>query len=579
MKKKISILLASILTMSLVSCGTNTNGNDDNKEQEITNTVDKSEKDTTLIKTKYGQMQGMLLNEDKTIAWYGVPYAKAPVGELRFRAPQTCEAYEGIYDATQMKDDAIQINYEGKITGSEDCLNMNIYRPNTDKENLPILVFMHGGGNYSGTSSDLIGDTLAVNANAIVVSINYRLGLLGWINLQSLKNVTGEQSGNLALLDAAKALEWINENADVLGGDKNNITIAGQSAGGRDAMAAIISPVFDGLFDKAIIISGGMTTASPEDGEQYVHKALASTLVNKGFISQEEESDNWFANTSDDEIYNFLMSLTAEELTECVANPNIRMGSFPHLFTDGITLPVDGFDAISKGNYAKVPTMVMSCKSEFAMFALTDGYFRGAIFSGALAEDENLSEVAIAAKKYGSDLYASFNAERIAELLVEQEGQPNVYASRFSWGDNPEVAGDFYSKYIGATHGADMSFINGSGMFFLATTSPEEVYSEANKAGREALSLNIQKYIGNFMKNGDPNGDGLGLWGSWNNADNTDKIMILDANNDNDISHMSDEYIKTTDVYNAMKNECSSEVYDILQNNLLKGRFFDETVN
>ena len=195
------------------------------------------------------------------------------------------------------------------IIGSEDCLNLDIYRPNTDETNLPVLLFIHGGNNQTGTSSEIDARKLAVNANCIVVSINYRLGALGFNSLPALK--TGdinEDSGNYTLLDIAKSLDWINENIEAFGGNPNNITASGFSAGDRDIMAMLISPIFEGKFQKAIAFSGGMTISDPEESAQIIAKAIAPLVIEDNVKETEEDAYNWLL-TDDTEVKYYLYSL------------------------------------------------------------------------------------------------------------------------------------------------------------------------------------------------------------------------------------------------------------------------------
>ena len=233
----------------------------------------------TLQNTKYGKVQGYQENEGKTLIWKGIPYAKAPVAELRWKAPIDPDSWTNILDATKDGNMGIQLA-NGKIAGSEDCLNLDIYRPNTNETNLPVMVYIHGGNNQTGTSTEISPKKLAVNSNCIVVSVNYRLGALGFNSLPALKTGNkNESSGNYTLLDISKSLDWIRDNINSFGGDYKNITASGFSAGGRDVMAMLISPIFKGQFQKAISFSGGMTTADPEDSTKVIAKAIAPLVV------------------------------------------------------------------------------------------------------------------------------------------------------------------------------------------------------------------------------------------------------------------------------------------------------------
>lgn len=527
----------------------------------------------TLRTTTDGQIEGVSINEEKVLAWYGVPYAQAPIGELRWKEPQPNTAWEGVLETKEMPIGAIQKNVQsGSVIGEEDCLKMNIYRPNTEETNLPIMVFVHGGGNQNGSSSSLVGDKLAIETNAIIISIDYRVGVLGFVSLEALRTGNpNEDSGNFGLLDIAQSLRWVKENAHVFGGDANNVTLSGQSAGGRDVLAAMISPEFEGLFDKAIAISGGMTTSTLEEGEVVANQQLAAILVQREVVEDIDSGIQWIETSTKDEVQEVMYSLTNEELASFYADAGIRLAPFPQLYLDGTVLPENGFESFATGDYHQVPLMLTSCESEFSMFGLVDPALVQNFFSRDLSSQHDL---AIASKIYGSQLYASFNTDRIAERVVENTTQPTVYVSRFAWGEDAEVSNEFYATYVGATHGADMDFINGQYTSWLdALAGP--IYTDENLVGREALSLQMQHYLGNFMRSGNPNGEGLPEWTGWTNNESEMNIMVLDANQTEATSVMKNIRIDENSVWQAIESEVNSEVANQLLNSILKGRFFD----
>ena len=196
----------------------------------------------TIRQTAYGAVKGA--ENDGVLTWKGVPYGGDTSGEHRFKAPIDPEKWKGERDATKSGQVALQSSTDGVI-GSENALNLDIYRPKSDKKKLPVLVYIHGGNNHSGKSEELSGVSFVKNHDAIFVSINYRLGVLGFNPLPSLKTGSDEEnSGNYTLLDIAKSLDWVRHNIEEFGGDSKNVTISGFSAGGRDVMAMLISPIF-----------------------------------------------------------------------------------------------------------------------------------------------------------------------------------------------------------------------------------------------------------------------------------------------------------------------------------------------
>ena len=218
--------------------------------------------------TRLGTVMGIDNSEASGIyAWLGIPYAKPPVGALRWMPPVDAAAWSGVRPAQQFGASCAQVgsifgpaqdNAYGlsvrdsfnKPVGSEDCLTLNIWRPSTTDTKLPVIVYIHGGSNISGYTADPTynGETLATKAHSVVVTVNYRLGLLGWLNLAQLK--TGEvlaDSGNFATLDQIRALKFVNANIDAFGGDPGNVTVMGESAGAANTWAMLVSPLTESL--------------------------------------------------------------------------------------------------------------------------------------------------------------------------------------------------------------------------------------------------------------------------------------------------------------------------------------------
>lgn len=532
-----------------------------------------------LKQTKYGPIQGKLDAETGTYSWLGVPYAAKPVGELRWRAPQEPKPWASTLKTQEFANSSLQLS-GGKTVGSEDSLYLNIWRPDTDSSNLPVMVFLHGGGNMTGSGKDFVGDQLARNTNSIIITVNYRLGALGFFKHEAL--ATGDSlddSGNYGLLDAIRALEWVRDNIEVFGGDPDNVTLSGQSAGGRDVLALLISPLSEGLFQRAIAFSGGMTTSAPEEGEAKSNEVLARLLVEDGKAASIKDAQAWIAKAEKEELAKYLREQPADRLVQLFGSTAIRMEPFPHLFRDGAVIPKEGFEAIKKGNYKKVPVMLGSLETEFSAFSFTDPYFASAISDGTIFTDSAKAEQYTAALKYGSELYAGFNAERVAEALTMHADQPPVYAYRFAWGVQPGVISDKLRQLIGAPHGADMDFYTGHAAG-IAAYFPEGYFSEENKPGRDELSKAMAAYLKYFLYNGAPdNGgsDSLVTWTPWNSEAGKAKILRLDASKTRADINMSSEYYEgKTRVVERMKEEITEEAFEVLVNNILNGRFFWE---
>lgn len=519
----------------------------------------------TLQNTKYGKVQGYQENEGKTLMWKGIPYAKAPVGELRWKAPVNQDSWTGTLDATKSGNIGIQLS-GGKIAGSEDCLNLDIYRPNTSQTDLPVLFYIHGGNNQIGASEELSAKKLAVNVNCVVVSINYRIGVLGFNSLPALK--TGdknEDSGNYALLDISKSLDWVKDNIKSFGGDPKNITASGFSAGGRDVMAMLISPIFKGQFQKVISFSGGMTTADPEDSAKVIAKSIAPLVVEDKVKATEDEAYKWLQ-TDAKEVKDYLYSLSADRLAKLMANAGIRMNAFPHLYTDGTVLPKEGFDT---RKYNDVPVIMLTGSKEFSLFARYDKKFVGIDDNNIINDSEKNKEYRFAVD-YGSRLYELFNTQESAQkMLPNYKGA--IYTCDIEWGSNKDIVGEKMAEIFGSNHGIFMPLltdeVNG---FYLQ-------YKDAfNNAGVKDLSAKFNKYISNFLWNGNPNGKDLVEWKSWGGINYGPTQLIFDADKDKANIKMSTDRIDYDEVLKEMERDTSisKEEKEQLVKEVLNGRWF-----
>jgi para-nitrobenzyl esterase len=213
----------------------------------------------TLVDTNAGAVQGFI--EDGVAEFRGIPYAAPPVGNLRWRPPVSHASWSGVRDATQFGNICLQITTLGPFAGpanaNEDCLYLNVYSPNVhpaSNELLPVLVWIHGGGNVDGGSNDYDGSKLATQGHIVVVTINYRLGLLGFMSHPAI-DAEGHLFSNYGILDQQAALQWVQKNIRAFGGDKSNVTLGGQSAGSVDTESNVISPLAKGLFHRGIFES------------------------------------------------------------------------------------------------------------------------------------------------------------------------------------------------------------------------------------------------------------------------------------------------------------------------------------
>jgi para-nitrobenzyl esterase len=235
----------------------------------------------SVVQTDNGALRG--ISRTRYDAWLGIPYAAAPVGDLRWKAPQPAADWAGVRDATRFGNRCVQgtgwdPGYEQNTT-TEDCLYLNVYVPHGSwsahrTRNRPVFVWIHGGGFTGGAGQDTDPRKYVAASNSVYVTINYRLGALGFLNLPQLRQ-EGRGAGSYGLLDQQAALRWVQRNIGRFGGDRRNVTIAGQSAGGSSVCDQMASPTARGLFQRAIIQSGGCAMVSQADadtaGQAYVN--------------------------------------------------------------------------------------------------------------------------------------------------------------------------------------------------------------------------------------------------------------------------------------------------------------------
>jgi para-nitrobenzyl esterase len=378
-----------------------------------------------IISTKNGKIKG--IKEGNVLAWLGVPYAQPPVGELRWKSPQSLKGWEGILDTVQFKNKAVQM-VDSRILGEEDCLYLNIWRPNSTERKLPVLVYVHGGGNLIGAGQEFKGDLIAQNTNSIIISINYRLGPMGWFMHECLKtNDPLDDSGNYGLLDIIKSLEWVQENIYSFGGDANNVTLIGLSAGARNILVTLISPLAQGMFHKAIILSGGMTLADPMQGIDFSNNLMNQLVIMDGIAADESQAQAWLNRQTPRKLKSYLMEKCASDFTSLIGKTSIKMDPFPHLFKDGYVIPEEGFELFNSGKYHKVPIILGATASEFAGFMMGDPYWGNSTTDETLFGDQKQLQLYKDAVYYGSKLYAEFNLDKVANILVNVKDQPEVF--------------------------------------------------------------------------------------------------------------------------------------------------------
>ena len=510
-----------------------------------------------------------------TYYWKGVPFAKAPVGALRWRAPVAPEAWSGIRPAAIFGNACLQIGrifspglnntYDatigtnlGKPVGSEDCLFVNIWRPATAEKNLPVLLFIHGGSNISGYTADPLydGAKLARTANAVVITASYRLGILGFLNIPQLKpgGTQGDDSGNFALLDNMAALRFIADNVSNFGGDPGNVTLSGESAGATNLLSVMTSPMAKGLFHKAFEMSGGISLAtnlppgtlpslSPASASLAQGAAiLEKLLVADGTAADATAAKAYIATRTPAQIAEYLRAQDGGALLGKVAAAGL--GSVAPI-PDGTVIPTDPIGAIAADRYVKVPMLAGNTRDEGKLFASLLGTI-GFPTSGWIVNDAQrfslmfnfdpdaaptltvndiIDPFYLPVDKAGTGYNAAtalitkglFEANRDNLLDTMKTRQSNIWHYRLDWSQEASPWNDVY----GASHAFDLPFVFGN---FGPSVLSSSIGGKANEKGRLALSKAVMASIGAFMRKGDPNTPELGAtWAPWPSQ------LLLDA--------------------------------------------------
>jgi len=553
----VSLLLAAALVTS--GCG----GNDD---------------DPTVRSTAYGRVQG---SDDSaksgTYAWKGVPFAKAPTGALRWKAPADPDSWTDTKAATQFASACVQYGriygpganntYDATIAttlnqtlGSEDCLYLNIWRPASDEGSLPVILFIHGGSNVSGYTADPVydGAALAKAANAVVVTANYRLGIFGWLNVPQLKEGVNaaDDSGNFATLDNIKALQFINRNIASFGGDAGNVTVMGQSAGAINVYALLTSPLLVNaspkLMHRAMPMSGGISLASnlPAGSLPTLNPAstalaqgnalLHNLVIGDGLATDTTGAQAFVATQTSAQIAAYLRAKSPGTLLTTLLSKLAALGlagSGP--IPEGTVLPVDPVAAINAGNYLKVPVLASNTRDEAKLFptflALSPAL--GGV-SGRLVSDATLfttqfsynpnAAPTVTVEQWIPALYlpvttpvTGFNARTdLLNAIFFGASRDNVMSALKS-----QQANVWYYRFdwdeepapwndiYGAAHAFDLAFVFGN---FGPSLFSNVMNSTANSAGRLDLSGAMISTVAAFARSGDPNNAALGVtWTAW----------------------------------------------------------------
>ncbi len=531
--------------------------------------------DALVIRTDTGLVRGTNMGEYAR-AWLGIPYGKPPFGPLRWKAPQAPEPWKGTLSCEQ------PAKRKRERGGVEDRLYLNVWRPQSDEQNLPVLVDVHGGGNMGYDGMANIMRTVAHKANCVVVTMNYRIGVYGWFTHPALR--TGKpgdelnDSGNFGLLDIIHALRWVRRNIEAFGGDPGNVTLSGESSGASNVSFLLHSELAAPLFHKAFMSSAYPFAAPHSRGDKAAETALINMLVYSKTAADRKAAQALRKKMSQKQVAGFLRSRDHRTLYAGYRRPdgkgmmdwgdldqdNIptkyrRRGKpeFCYGYADGhvVSKLVD----FTEGNWFPKPVMIGTTRDENKYFHYS--HFK-AVFDNAMKKKMPLDEAITAGLegqarvKYASvaefkrgwnfinrmttGLFHRFGAHDPARAMVRSQDRHPVYVFRFDYGsgmhDLKYPRQENFEFFLGASHSFELPFF-----FDWMDVEPprwvrwqKEQWNEANYTGRKALAGAMSAHLKDFLHSPDgrlKNASGNPItWQPWTRTD--EGFIVFDADAD-----------------------------------------------
>ncbi len=468
------------------------------------------------IETSSGIIEGY--KKGRVLYWEDIPYAKPPIDELRWKAPRTINNSKKIIlpkennYCVQRPSSLGGPGGEGLYVGTEDCLYLDISAPARKKsELLPVMFWIHGGGNTSGLKDLYDFNKMVKKHNVIVVRINYRLGPFGWFYHPSIQDLQTDidKTSNFGTLDIIAALNWVKRNIIHFGGDPDNVTIFGESAGGHNVLSLLVSNKAKGLFHKAISMSGYTTTISPQDAYKQNKKSSTSSHTSseiiKKIIRELDEGKETYLNK---EIRDILLNLTTEDFFKHYANRE-TYEEIPLLMSDIIVIPQMGLRAAlyEKDFVNKVPTIAGSNRDEVKLWLATAEYFVELKYSpvGSVLKIPNV-------RLKDKEAFEAFNYYRSSAWKIRgvdvplkglhTAGNNDLYAYRYDWDDHRRYVVADFKELIGAAHATEIPLLAGNAKLVGGYPLSDLIYP----AGKSKfyLSRNMMRFWANFAKYGEP---------------------------------------------------------------------------
>ena len=518
--------------------------------------------DDNSVSTSSGVVKGV--EKRNIIIYEDIPYAKPPVGYLRWKAPRRITVPVEI--APKENNFCIQrpsnlggADGEGPYVGTEDCLYLDITVPKKQNEkNLPVMFWIHGGGNTSGLKDLYDFSKMVSRHDVIVVRINYRLGPFGWFSHPAIQSFQDgdDKTSNFGTLDIIMALEWVNKNIENFGGDSENITIFGESAGGHNVLSLLVSKKAKGLFHKAISMSGYTTTISVEnafksDKKSSTYNYSSSKIVEK--LTSRFNLNNFQGNTTNSKIREMLLTISAEDFFE----PYTERASYdeiPLMTADGIVIPMVGIKkALSDPNHVnKVPTIAGSNRDEVKLWLATATYFVDLDYS-LIGSILRIPKVELSDK----ESFEAFNFYRSSAWKIRgvdgpltslsNAGNKSLYAYRYDWDDHRRhVIADF-KELIGAAHATEIPLLTGN--MDLVGGYPLSDFIYPPSVSKRYTSKNMMKLWTNFAKKGYPGESTNNVkWEPYLAGNNSSNFLVLDKKRNLKMMNDNISFLSLTDM-------------------------------
>ncbi|MGH0028389.1 MAG: carboxylesterase/lipase family protein [Myxococcota bacterium] len=497
--------------------------------------------------------------DDGAHVWRGIPFAAPARGDLRWAPPAPPQPWQGVREALDLGPACPQLDQGGEPTGDEDCLVLNVFAPRFAPQEvpgagsrLPVMVFIHGGGNSIGSAEVYDAARLARDNGVVVVTVHYRLGVFGWFSHRALRQDApspAHASGNWGTLDLVAALEWVRDDVAAFGGDPERVTVFGESAGGVNVYSLLMSPRARGLFQRAISQSGFATsftraqaenrTDDPQPGEAASSgEVLLSLLQRDGRAGDRDAAKALADGMSLSEIADYLRGKSAFELLGPFQEDGVGMGGMyvaPFVLRDGSVIPDrDPLALFRGGDYNRVPTVLGTNRDEHKLFlAFMSPHVRRVLGVPVGFHDQRRYDLL---SEYGAKLWKASGADEPAAAMRARQG-PSVWGYRFDWDELAEPLWIDLPRLIGAGHAMELFFVFGGTRSDFARWVMDDLETA------ERLSAEMRSYWAALAARGDP-GRGqrgeLPRWTAWDPAQGAPKFMVFDSPSDGGL-RMSDE--------------------------------------